>query len=90
MSLAPWLETQPGLAPVFATAPKFTLQVVESGVPATACCHSAFEGSRLPELASACWAWNQVMCLEGITPATERAKISPSQSWRVGAGVVVG
>jgi len=57
MSLAPKLEMQPALAPVLATAPVDTLQAVESGVPATACCHSALLGSRLPELASACWAW---------------------------------
>ena len=49
------------------------LQAVESGVPATAICHSAFEGSRLPELASACWAWNHVMRRDGVTPATLRA-----------------
>jgi hypothetical protein len=49
------------------------LQAVESGVSATAICHSALVGSRLPELASACWAWNQVMLRRGSTPATERA-----------------
>src|SRR3954451_25347833 len=60
MSLAPQLETQAGLAPVFASEPVLppTLQALESGVPATAICHSALVGSRLPELASACWAWN--------------------------------
>src|SRR6266508_1446592 len=53
MSLAPWFEMQPGLAPVLWTEAVETLQVVESGVPATACCHSALVGRRLPELASA-------------------------------------
>src|SRR3954470_24748773 len=73
MSLTPQLETQAGLAPVFAVAPVLTLQAVESGVPATAICHSALVGSRLPELASACWAWSQVMLAAGATSATERA-----------------
>src|SRR3954453_1162615 len=75
MSLTPQLETQAGLAPVFASEPVLppTLQALESGVPATAICHSALVGSRLPELASACWAWNQVMLAAGATPATERA-----------------
>ena len=54
MSLAPKCETQPALAPVFWTAPVLTLQASESGVPATAACHSALVGSRLPEFASAC------------------------------------
>src|SRR5919106_6541426 len=36
MSLAPQLETQAALAPVFATEPVLTLQSVESGVPAAA------------------------------------------------------
>src|SRR5919109_3985142 len=73
MSLVAWLEMQPAFAPVLWTEPENTLQGAPSGVPATAICHSAFNGSRLPELASACWAWNQVTLARGATPATERA-----------------
>src|SRR3954464_7155124 len=85
MSLTPQLETQAGLAPVFASEPVLppTLQALESGVPATAICHSALVGSRLPELASARWAWNQVMLAAGATPATERAEMLV-QSWPLG------
>jgi hypothetical protein len=39
-----------------------------SGVPATAACHSAFDGSRLREFLQACCAWNQVMNADGVTP----------------------
>src|SRR4051794_9439107 len=88
MSLAPQAERPLARAPV-ATGRDKEFVVLQScapallsgsGVPAAACCHSAFVGSRLPELASACLAWNQVMCDEGVTPATERAKILPLQS----------
>ena len=39
-----------------------------SGVPATAACHSAFEGSRLRAFLHAAWAWNQVAYADGSTP----------------------
>ena len=40
-----------------------------SGVPATAACHSAFDGSRLRAFSHAACAWNQVICADGVTPA---------------------
>jgi hypothetical protein len=36
-----------------------------SGVPATAACHSAFDGKRLPALSHAACAWNHVMLADG-------------------------
>src|SRR5579862_7185868 len=44
-----------------------------SGVPATAICQSAFDGKRLRAFAHACWAWNQVMYADGVTPGMLRA-----------------
>jgi hypothetical protein len=39
-----------------------------SGVPATAACHSALDGSRLPAFVHAGCAWNHVMFADGVTP----------------------
>ena len=39
-----------------------------SGVPVTPTCHSAFVGNRLPALAHASCAWNQLMRRAGISP----------------------
>ena len=44
-----------------------------SGVPAAAISHSSLLSKRFPEAAQACWAWNQVTPVEGITPALEMA-----------------
>ena len=44
-----------------------------SGVPATAICHSALVGSRLPTFAQACCAWNHVISDEGTRAGTEAA-----------------
>jgi len=38
------------------------------GVPATAACHSAFDGSRLRAFSHAAWAWNHVRFADGLTP----------------------
>ena len=46
-----------------------------SGVPAAAACHSALVSRRLPWLAQAATAWNQVAKPDGVTPATLRAYI---------------
>ena len=79
MSLAPQAETQFDRDPVATVAMEAVLQSCApglapgSGVPAAACCHSALVGRRLPELASACSAWNHVIKAEGLTPVTERA-----------------
>jgi hypothetical protein len=50
-----------------------------SGVPVTAACHSAFDGSRLPELSHAACAWNHVMLADGCTPGRLTAKMSSTQ-----------
>ena len=75
MSKAPRDDTQLARDPVRATANVLAvLQSVEplsgpgSGVPATAACHSALDGRRLPEFAHACCAWNHVMNPDGVTP----------------------
>ena len=68
MSRAPCRETHLAWAalPAVLTWLLPTLQLTaSSGVPATAACHSALLHSRLPALAHACWAWNQVMYAEG-------------------------
>ena len=52
-----------------------------SGVPITADCHSAFDGSRLRALRHAACAWNQVMWVDGVTPGRLTAKMSSAQFW---------
>ncbi|MGH6630333.1 MAG: hypothetical protein ACREB3_11440, partial [Burkholderiales bacterium] len=62
-----------------------------SGVPATAICHSALVGRRLPALAQACWAWNQVILLEGVTPnLAARVDRSRAVVAGIGARVIIG
>ena len=41
-----------------------------SGVPATAACHSAFDGSRLRAFSHAACAWNQVVREDGMPPGS--------------------
>src|SRR5882724_4203425 len=81
MSKAPSADTQPLRDPV-ATCVLLTLAVLQSvvplsgpgsGVPATANCHSAFDGSRLRELPHACCAWNHVTHAVGCTPGIDTA-----------------
>src|SRR5262250_58320 len=77
MSNAPRADTQPARAPVGIVLPRCSvLQSVVplsalsgpgSGVPFAPTCHSALVGNRLPELAQASCAWNQVMNAEGIS-----------------------
>ena len=75
MSNAPRDETQPLRDPV-ATGENVLLVLQSvvplsgpgSGVPATAACHSALDGSRLPAFLHACCAWNHVMYADGVTP----------------------
>jgi len=73
ISKAPRAETQLLREPVRERPSLAVLQSVVplsgpgSGVPFTPICHSAFVGSRLPELAQASCAWNQVMFDEGIS-----------------------
>src|SRR5262249_32991986 len=45
-----------------------------SGVPVTAACHSAFDGSRLPELSHAARPWNHVMLAGGCPPGPAPGK----------------
>ena len=75
MSKAPSDETQLLRDPV--STASIALSVLQSvvplsgpgsGVPATAACHSAFDGSRLPAFVHAACAWNHVMNADGITP----------------------
>src|SRR5512143_2196867 len=73
MSKAPRAETQLLREPVGATVKRLkVLQSVVplsgpgSGVPFAPTCHSALLGRRLPALAHASWAWNQVMNAEGM------------------------
>ena len=75
MSKAPSDDTQLLREPVATTVN--VLRVLQSvvplsgpgsGVPATAACHSAFDGSRLPAFVHACCAWNHVMNADGVTP----------------------
>ena len=75
MSKAPSVDTQLLRDPV-ATVVN-TLCVLQSvvplsgpgsGVPTTAACHSAFDGSRLRAFLHATCAWNQVMFADGFTP----------------------
>src|SRR5215813_3028688 len=86
ISKAPRDEMQLRRDPVSAAAPVLAvLQSVVplsgpgSGVSATATCHSAFDGSRLPEFRHACCAWNQVIDADGVTPARLTAKMSWAQ-----------
>src|SRR5215470_15215009 len=73
MSKAPLADTQSPRVPVSDKSSPAVLQSVVpssgpgSGVPFAATCHSAFVGSRLPALAHASCAWNQVMYAEGRT-----------------------
>src|SRR5262245_48574707 len=73
-SRTPRADTQALRAPVPTTSAMPTLQSVVplsvpgSGVPFAPTCHSALVGSRLPELAHASCAWNQVMNCAGISP----------------------
>jgi len=41
-----------------------------SGVPITAACHSAFDGSRLRAFSHAACAWNQVVREDGMPPGS--------------------
>ena len=75
MSKAPRADTQPLRDPVAtATNALAVLQSVVplsgpgSGVPVTAACHSAFDGSRLRAFLHAACAWNHVMFADGVTP----------------------
>jgi len=74
MSKAPRADTQLAREPVSDTEPPSLLQSVVplsgpgSSVPATAACHSAFEGSRLRAFSQAACAWNHVTNLEGVIP----------------------
>ena len=69
ISRAPLVEVQAGSAPVFITAPLRLQVVVPDGDPDAPICHSVVVGSRLPALAQACWAWYQVILVDGVTPA---------------------
>jgi hypothetical protein len=42
-----------------------------SGVPITAACHSAFDGSRLRAFSHAACAWNHVMFADGSTAGSK-------------------
>src|SRR5262245_13914881 len=72
MSKAPRAEMQAAAEPVRDTTFVALLQSVVplsgpgSGVPSAPTCHSALDGSLLPELAHACCAWNHVTCADGI------------------------
>src|SRR5262245_10826349 len=74
MSKAPSVDVQLLRDPVLTAAN--TLPVLQSvvllsgpgsGVPATAACHSAFDGSRLRAFLQAACAWNHVMFADGCT-----------------------
>ena len=88
MSNAPRADLQPLRDPV-ATTPwaLFVLQsgvplsgaVPGSGVPGTAACHSAFDGSRLRAFSHAACAWNHVMFADGCTPGRLTANMSSTQ-----------
>src|SRR6185503_5711366 len=73
MSKAPRAAWQSLRAPVRLTDRALLLQFVvplsgpASGVPVTPSCHSALVGKRLPALAHASCAWNQVMFAAGTT-----------------------
>src|SRR5262249_41146920 len=74
MSKAPPADTPPRRAPAGAPAPVLAvfqsvapLSGPGSGVSAPATCHSAFDGSRLPEFRHACCAWNQLIDADGVT-----------------------
>jgi hypothetical protein len=75
MSNAPRAETQALREPVPTATLVALLQSVArlsgpgSGVPFAPTCHSALVGSRLPALAHASWAWNQVTFADGISEA---------------------
>src|SRR5215468_2960254 len=60
----PVSDTPSGLAVLQSVVP---LSGPGSGVPFAPTCHSALVGSRLPALAQASCAWNQVMNAEGST-----------------------
>src|SRR5262245_36072923 len=75
MSNAPSADLQLVREPVLTRVkPRFVLQSVVplsgpgSGVPMTAACHSAFDGSRLRAFLHAACAWNQVANPDGSTP----------------------
>jgi hypothetical protein len=74
MSKAPRAETQPLREPVGAEEELPVLQTVVplsgpgSGVPITAACHSAFDGSPLRAFSHAACAWDQAMNPAGVTP----------------------
>ncbi len=81
MSKAPRADTQLLRDPVF-TGSSGSVKVVEvvlqsvaplsgpgSGVPATAACHSAFDGNRLRAFSHAACASNHVAYADGVTPA---------------------
>jgi hypothetical protein len=50
-----------------------------SGVPITAACHFAFDGSRLRAFWHAASAWTQVMYVDGVTAGRHTAKMSSVQ-----------
>ena len=74
MSKAPRADLQLLRDPVRDAEPIALLQSVVplsgpgSGVPATAACHSAFDGRRLRAFSQAACAWNQVRFADGVTP----------------------
>ena len=86
MSKAPRDDTQALRDPVRDTANVFPvlhsvkpLSPPGSGVPATAACHSAFDGNRLRAFSHAACAWNHVIRDDGVTPATLTASMSSEQ-----------
>src|SRR5262249_42086809 len=86
MSKAPRADLQLLREPVSTAASTlFVLQSVVplsgpgSGVPATAACHSAFDGSRLRAFLHAASAWNPVMFPAGGPPGRLPAKMSLAQ-----------
>src|SRR5262249_33946706 len=88
MSNAPRADTQALREPVGVGSNAFAvLQSARpssgpgSGVPATATCHSAFVGSRLPAFVQACCAWNHVAQPDGRMPGKLTAKTSSTHDW---------
>src|SRR5436190_8513275 len=86
MSNAPRADVQLLREPLFTVVPTLVqlqsvvpLSAPGSGVPITAACHSAFEGSRLRAFSHAACAWNHVTFADGRTPGRLAAKTSPVQ-----------
>ena len=74
ISVAPAVDSHPAFEPVGVDPPlKLHPEAGPEAVPEAAICHSDVVASRLPALAQACWAWYQVMDVEGFTEATLRA-----------------